>query len=119
VNAAEGAKACPANGKLKIFIKACQSSMVGFGQLEGDSPGTMETLVKGKSDVCGHLLEQAVEPIVRDDPRLVDLSCPDKKKQGWLTTGDDSHEGYIGPVYGFGVVLGDYFEDPVLIVQWA
>ena len=36
------AKTHLANGKLKIFILAGQSDMVGFGQLAG-SPGTMET----------------------------------------------------------------------------
>ncbi|MGI9428222.1 MAG: hypothetical protein ACR2NM_06160, partial [Bythopirellula sp.] len=36
---------CPANGKLKIFVLAGQSNMVGFGQLKG-SPGTMESLLK-------------------------------------------------------------------------
>jgi len=35
----------PANGKLKIFILAGQSNMVGFGQVKG-SPGTMESYVK-------------------------------------------------------------------------
>ena len=35
-------KACPAKGRLKVFILSGQSNMVGFGQLEG-SPGTMET----------------------------------------------------------------------------
>jgi len=119
VEASKPEKTCPANGKLKIFILSGQSNMVGFGQVEGDSPGTMETLVKEKPDAYGHLVDESGEPIVRDDVWLVNISHEDRKKQGWLTTGYGASEGHIGPEYGFGMVVGDCFEDPVLIIKSA
>jgi len=45
VGAGAAPKSQPADGKLKIFILAGQSNMVGFGQLKG-SPGTMESYLK-------------------------------------------------------------------------
>ena len=80
-------KPVPANGKLKIFIVSGQSNMVGFGQLKGDIPGTMEMLVKNKPDDYGHLVDKKGKPIVRDDVWIVNLSYADKVAQGCLTTG--------------------------------
>ncbi|NNM28213.1 MAG: sialate O-acetylesterase, partial [Akkermansiaceae bacterium] len=60
------AKPLPANGKLKIFILAGQSNMVGFGQVAG-SPGTMETYTREKPEDYGHLVGKDGKPVVRDD----------------------------------------------------
>ncbi|MEX2381232.1 MAG: sialate O-acetylesterase [Opitutales bacterium] len=108
----------PANGKLKIFIVAGQSNMVGFGQLAG-SPGTMETYVKDNPKAYGHLVNDEGDHVVRDDVWLVNLSYEDNQQQGYLTTGYGVNEGHIGPEYGFGFVVGDHFEDPVLIIKSA
>lgn len=110
------AKTEPANGKLKIFILAGQSNMVGFGQLKG-SPGTMETYVKINPKDYGHLVDKKGEPVVRDDVWIVNLSLEEQK--GWLTTGYGAKGGHIGPEFGFGFVVGDYFEDPVLLIKSA
>ena len=111
-------KTCPANGKLKVFILAGQSNMVGFGQVKG-SPGTMETYVKTKPKEYGHLVDKSGNPVVRDDVWIVNLSYKGKEKMGWLTTGYGASDGHIGPEYGFGFAVGDYYEDPVLIVKSA
>ncbi len=111
-------KSHPADGKLKIFILAGQSNMVGFGQLTG-SPGTMETYVKSNPEAYGHLVDEDGEPVVRDDVWIVNISHEGKEKMGWLTTGYGASEGHIGPEYGFGFVVGDYYEDPVLIIKSA
>ena len=116
--AAKPAKTCPANGKLKVFILSGQSNMVGFGQLKG-SPGTMETYVKSNPKAYGHLVDKSSTPVVRNDVWIVNLSYEGKEKTGWLTTGYGASEGHIGPEYGFGFVVGDYYEDPVLIIKSA
>jgi alpha-galactosidase len=108
-----------ANGKLKVFILAGQSNMVGFGQVEGDKPGTMETCVKEKPNDYGQLVNDQGEPVTRDDVWLVNISHADKAKQGWLTTGFGASDGHIGPEYGFGFAVGDYYEDPVLLIKCA
>lgn len=109
---------CPANGKLKVFILAGQSNMVGFGQVKG-SPGTMETYVKSNPKDYGALVDKSGNPVGRKDVWIVNLSAADKPKQGWLTTGFGASDGHIGPEYGFGFEVGNYFEDPVLIIKCA
>jgi len=108
----------PANGKLKVFILSGQSNMVGFGQLAG-SPGTMETYLKAKPKDYGHLVGKDGKHVVRDDVWIVDLSYADKQRAGWLTTGYGANDGHIGPEYAFGFVVGDYYEDPVLLIKSA
>lgn len=113
-----GQKACPADGKLKVFILSGQSNMVGFGQVKG-SPGTMETYVKSKPKDYGHLVDKSGKPVVRNDVWIVNLSYKGKEKMGWLTTGYGGSEDHIGPEYAFGFSVGDYYEDPVLIIKSA
>jgi len=117
-NASAANKTCPANGKLKIFIVSGQSNMVGFGQLKG-TPGTMETYVKSNPKDYGKLVDKDGKNVVRDDVWIVNLSYKDKQKQGSLTTGFGGSEGHIGPEYAFGFVVGDYYEDPVLLIKSA
>ena len=112
------AKNQPANGKLKIFILAGQSNMVGFGQLTG-TPGTMEAYLKSNSKDYGHLADKDGKHVVRDDVWIVNLSYKDKEKMGWLTTGYGAGDDHIGPEYGFGFAMGNYYEDPVLIIKSA
>jgi alpha-galactosidase len=115
---AETAKTCPANGRLKVFILSGQSNMVGFGQLEGET-GTMEANLKNNPKDYGHLVDKDGKHIVRDDVWIVNLSYKGKEQTGWLTTGYGANADHIGPEYGFGFVVGDYYEDPVLLIKSA
>lgn len=90
--------------------------MVGFGQLE-NGPGTMEYHLENSPDTYAHLVSDDGTPVVRDDVWLVNRSY--KKQEGWLTTGFGASEGHIGPEYGFGLAVGDYYQDPVLIIKCA
>ncbi|MGB6220274.1 sialate O-acetylesterase [Haloferula sp.] len=110
------AKPVPADGKLKIFILAGQSNMVGFGQVKG-TPGTMEYYLEEKPEDYGQLVDKEGDPIVRDDVWIVNLSKGEQK--GWLTTGFGASDGHIGPEYGFGFEVGDHYEDPVLLIKCA
>ncbi|MBN2477281.1 MAG: sialate O-acetylesterase [Pirellulales bacterium] len=116
--AATPKRTCPANGKLKIFILSGQSNMVGFGQLEGET-GTMEAYVRSNPTDYAHLVDQSGKHVVRDDVWIVNLSYKDKETMGWLTTGYGASDGHIGPEYAFGFAVGDYYEDPVLIIKSA
>lgn len=108
----------PADGKLKIFILAGQSNMVGFGQLAG-GPGTMEFYVERNPEAYGRLVDEDGNHVVRDDVWVVDISNPNSQRTGWLTTGFGATADHIGPEYGFGFAVGDYYEDPVLIIKSA
>lgn len=108
----------PANGKLKIFILSGQSNMVGYGLLK-DKPGTMESYVKSNPKDYSHLVDESNKHVVRDDVWIVDISYEDKERMGWLTTGYGASAKHIGPEYAFGFSVGDYFEDPVLLIKSA
>lgn len=116
ITVAAPAKTYPANGKLKIFILSGQSNMVGFGQLAG-SPGTMETYLKSNPKDYGHLVDNNGKHVIRNDVWIVNLSYEEQK--GWLTTGYGASASHIGPEYAFGFIMGDYFEDPVLLIKSA
>jgi alpha-galactosidase len=105
------------NGKLKIFILAGQSNMVGFGTVLGDKPGTMQTVVKNDPEKFGRLVKDG-DPVVRNDVYVVNLSAPGKQKEaGYLDVNFGAQPNHIGPEYGFGWVVGDYYKDPVLIIK--
>jgi alpha-galactosidase len=114
-----GPQTHPADGKLKIFILSGQSNMVGFGQVKGDLPGTMESCVKANPKDYGRLVDDKGAPVVRDDVWIVNISDAANPQQGWLTTGFGASADHIGPEYGFGFEVGDYYEDPVLIIKSA
>ncbi len=111
----------PANGKLKVFVLAGQSNMVGFGTVPGEAgdAGTMAGCVAADPEQYGHLVDAEGTPVVRDDVWIVDLSYAGKERQGWLTVGYGASADHIGPEYGFGFAVGDHFEDPVLIIKCA
>ncbi|MBC8373048.1 MAG: sialate O-acetylesterase, partial [Planctomycetes bacterium] len=106
------------NGKLKVFILAGQSNMEGHGVIKGrpGQKGTLETLTKDPATAARykHLLDKDGKWIVRDD---VLLSYYDSK--GKLTIGKSAAKNSIGPELAFGWVVGDYFEDKVLLIKRA
>ena len=106
------------NGKLKVFILAGQSNMEGHGVIKGrpGQKGTLETLTKDPATAARykHLLDKDGKWIVRDD---VLLSYYDSK--GKLTIGKSAAKNSIGPELAFGWVMGDYFEDKVLLIKRA
>ena len=106
------------NGKLKVFILAGQSNMEGHGVIKGrpGQKGTLETLTKDPATTARykHLLDAGGKWIVRDD---VLLSYYDAKSK--LTIGKSAAKNSIGPELAFGWVVGDYFEDKVLLIKRA
>lgn len=118
------------NGKVKVFILAGQSNMVGYGQvkeggLANQKAGTMESYLRANPDAYGHLVNDDGTHVVRDDVWVVNFTHKKPKGKakvktaGWLTTGFGLDEYHIGPEYGFGMVLGDHYDDPVLIIKCA
>ena len=108
-----------ANGKVKVFVLSGQSNMVGFGQVTNpkNQRGTMEFYTKEFPDKYGHLMGRRGKPEERKDVWVVSLG--QVEKSGWLTTGFGKSDNQIGPEYAFGQVIGDYFEDPVVLIKVA
>lgn len=106
---------------VKVFILAGQSNMVGAGQVVSNpdrngGAGSLEHLVSDErtSEEFGHLAAEDGQWRVRDDVWISFF-----ERSGGLTVGFGSNEKTIGPELGFGSVVGDHFEDSVLLVKVA
>lgn len=106
---------------IKVFILAGQSNMEGTGFIKADpqrnnGKGSLEYLTKDKAtaDKFKHLLDQNGDWAVRDDVWIHYLD-----RQGKLTVGYGASADRIGPELGFGHVVGDAYEEPVLLIKLA
>jgi len=106
---------------LKIFILAGQSNMEGQGVIKMDparneGKGTLEFLVKdpATSDRFKHLVDAKGAWVVRNDVWIWYLD-----RKGGLTVGYGAKAGLIGPELQFGNLMGDYFENQVLLIKLA
>lgn len=103
---------------VKVFILAGQSNMEGHGIVKAEEKrnggkGSLEHLAK-TSDRFKSLRDKDGAWITRDD---VSIHYLDRK--GPLTVGYGANPDRIGPELGFGRVIGDAYEEPVLLVKLA
>jgi len=106
---------------VKVFVLAGQSNMEGFGLIGADpkrheGKGSLENAAKAPAtaEKFKHLLGKDGKWIVRDDVWIHYL-----ERKGKLTVGYGAKEHLIGPELGFGNVIGDACEDPVLLIKLA
>ena len=102
-------------GVVKVFLLTGQSNMEGKGAVN-----TLEWL--GEDAQHGHLL-QTIQTPEGDWREGDDVWIDYLGRRGKLTVGYGSEGGphgkRIGPEYGFGMVLGAAFEEPVLLIKAA
>ena len=105
-----------ADKKVKVFILAGQSNMEGHGQVR-----SLNQL--GEHPKYGHLLKKLKNAdgswAVRDDVTISYQAEHRKKKSGPLTVGWGSEEHEIGPELMFGTIMGDKYDEPVLLIKTA
>jgi alpha-galactosidase len=106
---------------VKVFILAGQSNMQGHGKVNADpktndGKGSLEWLVKNPDTAARfkHLVDKAGQWIAREDVQIWYLD-----RKGHLAPGFGFREGHIGPELGFGHVVGEAFEEPVLLIKLA
>jgi len=106
---------------VKVFILAGQSNMEGQGKIKMDvrrneGKGTLEYLVKAPASAkrYKHLVDKDGRWVVRDDVWIWYLG-----RKGGLTVGYGAKEDKIGPELQFGHVMGDYFDNQVLLIKIA
>ncbi|HAN99403.1 MAG TPA: sialate O-acetylesterase [Planctomycetaceae bacterium] len=108
------------DGKVRVFVLAGQSNMEGHGIVAAD-PARNE----GKGSLAYVAEHQPESPIAawragdgswreRDDVLISYLD-----RHGRLRPGFGANEDRIGPELGFGTVVGDRFDAPVLLVKLA
>jgi Carbohydrate esterase, sialic acid-specific acetylesterase len=112
---------CAAEKPVKVFILAGQSNMAGAGFVKSEpkrngGKGSLEYLSKEKTtaDKFKHLLDKNGAWAVRDDVWIHFLD-----RKGRLTVGFGGDEERIGPELGFGHVVGEAFDAPVLLIKLA
>lgn len=114
---------------LRVFLLAGQSNMQGHGVADLDDPqdynggrGNLVSLLADPEAGARWRKLRAADGswAVRDDV-FVSYQTGREQKEGPLSVGFAVHEGrhHLGPELGIGHVLGDRFEDPVLLVKTA
>ncbi len=108
-------------GPVHVFILAGQSNMVGAGRVQADphrngGKGSLEYLVKKPETASrfAHLIDSEGRWPVRNDVWIVFFD-----RKGPLTVGFGSGPDTIGPELGFGWVVGDAIDEPVLLIKCA
>lgn len=110
-----------ASAPVKVFILAGQSNMEGHGFIAADpkrngGKGSLEFLVKDPATAqsFAHLADENGNWRTRDDVWISYLD-----RQGPLTVGYGARKELIGPELGFGWVVGEALQEPVLLVKCA
>lgn len=109
--------------KVQVFILLGQSNMLGFGRVgPKETRGTLESMIRDQGKY-GFLVDDAGKWTVRKDVRFVhvmdrrgvdykDLETFQDVKNDWLTVA-----GNFGPELGFGHVMGQTLDAPVLVLK--
>ena len=98
---------------VKVFILMGQSNMVGMGDiLPGDKPGTLTTLTKTENKYP-YLVDDAGQWSLRKDVYYYDA----RVKKGSPLSALSNNGNSIGPELGFGFVMGQLLDEPVLILK--
>ena len=114
---------------IKVFILAGQSNMEGQGVVsmddardynggKGNLVWSMKNSKSAEKMKC--LKNEKDEWTVRDDVQI-SFKAGEKVRKGGLTVGYTGYGGssHIGPELGFGIQMGDYFKEPVLLIKTA
>jgi hypothetical protein len=98
---------------VKVFLLVGQSNMQGKGSVKH-----LEQLVKAEPDKYGHLMKDG-EWTERDDVSIFFSSMASRKLplSGPLTVGYTYPPGRMGPEMGFGKVVGDAIDEPVILLK--
>ncbi len=96
---------------VNVYILIGQSNMLGFGRVEPkDAKGTLTYLTK-EEQKFPHLLSDDGSWTVRDDVWYVQVTVG--QRQHWL----QPQGKHIGPELQFGHVMGDYHDEPVIVIK--
>ncbi len=102
-----------AKKKLKVFILMGQSNMVGMGDIQPEEkPGTLTHLTQTDKKYP-FLVDDAANWTVRKDVYYYDARL---KKGSYLSALSNNGKS-IGPELGFGFVIGQQLDEPVLILK--
>lgn len=103
---------------VKVFILAGQSNMLGHGEVEKSKPGSLDWIVQNDTDKkFKHLVDSYGKWIIRDDVFVFTHNIDEQLKHGGLSVGYGAFDYTIGPELGFGNIIGDHYENDVLLIK--
>jgi hypothetical protein len=112
-----GAKPADMSKPVKVFILLGQSNMVGMGNVTGDKGETLEKAVKTEK-LYQYLLDASGGWAERNDVRYVQVMVG--RGGGMNVLHNEAlkvGKGKIGVEYGFGHKVGDFLDEPVMILK--
>jgi hypothetical protein len=99
--------------KVKVFILMGQSNMVGMGDIQPETkPGTLVRLTRTDKKYS-FLLDDAGQWTVRKDVYYYDA----RLKKGSFLSATSNNGNSIGPELGFGCIMGQIVDAPVLVLK--
>ena len=100
------------NKPVKVYIMSGQSNMVGFGEISGSGPGTLQTIT-GTEKKFPNLVASGGGWTTRNDVKyrgvITDIANGNLKAEVASTQ--------YGPELGFGYAMGWYHDEPVLLIK--
>jgi len=103
-----------ADRPVKVYIMSGQSNMQGYGEINGTAQGTLNTIAKSEGKFP-HLLD-GTNWAVRGDVMV--RGVVGSAGNGPLTSGGfGSSSVRFGPELGFGHVIGNFHDEPVLLIK--
>ncbi|MFU8849072.1 MAG: hypothetical protein ACNA77_10210 [Opitutales bacterium] len=104
------------NKPVKVYIMSGQSNMLGYGQVTGTSPSTLNSMVNSQNKFP-NLLADGGGWVTREDVRVHSIvENNNLSKQPLSPTWRGTQ---YGPELGFGTVMGWYHDEPVLLIKPA
>lgn len=105
---------------LKVFILAGQSNMEGQGEMTSGEQGNLTYLVQNDPDgTFEHLVDNGGAWVVRDDVWIYYKRGGTTEVTGGLSAGQGVNDHCIGPELQFGHLMGDAFDNQVLLIKTA
>lgn len=109
----DGAQAV-SNKPVKVYILSGQQNMTGFGRIEGDEPGTLNTVTRTENKFS-YLIDNFGNFIPRQDVHYRGIISA--LGNAPLAPGFGINSNSFGPELGFGHVMGWYHDEPVLVIK--
>ena len=115
VRADQPAESSTSNKPVKVFILMGQSNMVGFGAVGNDTTkGSLAYMVKNQKKYL-NLVDKQGNWIERNDVWMIKVTTG--QRQGWLKPGYGARDKFFGPELGFGNIMGDYYDEPIVMIK--
>jgi hypothetical protein len=107
----------PTAPPVKVYIMSGQSNMVGIGYVNeplNGNPGSLEGITKDENKFP-NLIDGSGNWTERNDVWYEGVVTATAKK--WLSAGCGASSDRLGPELGFGHIMGNYHDEPVLIIK--